>query len=147
MIQRVTRAAVSADGEITGSIGPGLAVLVGVGQRSTVEDARWLAAKTEQLRVFPGEGGRMARSVVELGGGILAVSQFTLYGDTRKGRRPSFTAAAGPEQGEELYDAYCAALSVPVATGRFGAYMTVDLAADGPVTLLLRSEDGEREGP
>lgn len=151
VLQRVARASVTADGEPTGSIGPGLVALVGVGADSTDDDARWLAAKTEALRVFPpgeeeaaGGGGKMERSVAEIGGGVLAVSQFTLYADTRKGRRPSFTGAADPDEGERLYRVYCDALSVPVATGRFGAHMAIDLDADGPVTILLRSEAGVR---
>ena len=144
LLQRVTRAAVRADGRATGQIGKGLVALVGVGQRSTPDDARWLAAKTAALRVFGDQSGRMDRSVEEEGGSVLAISQFTLYGDARKGRRPSFTAAADPEHGERLYAIYCEALPVPVARGVFGAHMVIDLQADGPVTLLLRSEGGRR---
>lgn len=149
VLQRVSSAHVTADGEVTGEIGPGLLALVGVGQRSTEDDARWLAAKTQGLRVFPPEGdapgvGRMDRSVEEIGGGVLAISQFTLYADTRKGRRPSFVDAAEPERGDRLYRAFCDALTVPVATGKFGARMEIHLVADGPVTIALRSEAGVR---
>lgn len=145
VLQRVSRASVLAEGELTGEIAQGLVALVGVGRRSTVDDARWLAKKTQDLRIFADEEGRMNRSVSEVGGGVLAISQFTLYADVRKGRRPSFVDAADPHEGEELYEAYCAALEVEVAKGRFGAYMAIDLVADGPVTIHLRSEAGRRE--
>lgn len=144
VLQRVSRASVRAEGEVTGEIGLGLVALVGVGRRSTAEDARWLALKTQALRIFADEQGRMNRSVDEVGGGVLAISQFTLYADARKGRRPSFVEAADPAAGEELYEAYCGALEVPVARGRFGAHMAIDLVADGPVTIHLRSEAGQR---
>lgn len=144
VLQRVGRASVRVDGSIVGEIGTGLVVLVGVGRASTDSDARWLAAKTEALRVFSDDDGRMDRSVADVGGGVLAISQFTLYGDSRKGRRPSFVAAADPADGEALYESYCAALTVPVARGRFGAHMEIDFLADGPVTILLSSEAGER---
>lgn len=144
VLQRVASAAVRAEGEVTGEIAVGLLALVGVGRRSTEEDARWLASKTQSLRIFPDEQQGMARSVEDVGGAVLAVSQFTLHGDVRKGRRPSFVDAAAPESGEALYEAYCGFLSVPVARGRFGAHMLIDLVADGPVTMLLRSEAGER---
>jgi D-tyrosyl-tRNA(Tyr) deacylase len=142
VLQRVSRAAVKVDGDIAGEIALGLVALVGVGHRSTADDAVWLAAKTSGLRVFADDRGRMERSVAEVGGGVLAISQFTLYGDTRKGRRPSFVAAAAPDQGERLYAAYCDALDVPVARGVFGAHMVIEMAADGPVTILLRREGG-----
>ena len=137
VLQRVQRAAVRVDGRVTGEIGTGLMALVGVGQSSTPEDARWLAAKTEALRVFPDEAGRMNRSVLEVGGGVLAISQFTLYGDASKGRRPSFVAAAQPDEGERLYAVYCDALTGPCGRGVFGAHMEIDMVADGPVTILL----------
>jgi D-aminoacyl-tRNA deacylase len=143
VLQRVRRAAVRVDERVVGEIGPGLVALVGVGRRSTSQDAHWLAAKTVGLRVFPDEGGQMNRSVAEVGGGVLAISQFTLYADTAKGRRPSFVGAAEPEQAEALYRQYCDALTVPVQTGVFGAYMLIDLTADGPVTLRLVREAGE----
>jgi D-tyrosyl-tRNA(Tyr) deacylase len=142
VLQRVSSAAVRVDGEVTGAVGAGLYALVGVGHSSTAEDARWLAAKTEALRVFPDAQGLMNRSVAEVGGGVLAISQFTLYGDTRKGRRPSFLDAAEPERAAALYDAYCDALTVPVGRGVFGAHMVIEAALDGPVTLLLRRESG-----
>ena len=141
VVQRVSRASVAVDDEVVGSIDHGLFVLVGVGHRSTEADAQWLAAKTEGLRIFGDDEGRMNTSLVDIGGGVLAVSQFTLYGDTRKGRRPSFIDAAAPEVGERLYQRYCEALTVPVGQGVFGAHMVIDAVADGPVTLVL-----EREG-
>lgn len=138
VIQRVQRAAVLVADQVTGKIGPGLVALVGVGRESTVADAEWLAAKTVGLRVFSDDAGRMNRSVTDVGGAVLAISQFTLYGDVSRGRRPSFMTAAEPPEAQRLYEAYCAAISVPVATGVFGAHMVIDLVADGPVTLLLR---------
>jgi D-aminoacyl-tRNA deacylase len=142
VLQRVQRASVSVDGKITGSIGVGLMALVGVGHASTDDDARWLAAKTETLRIFPDDDGRMNRSVAEAGGGILCISQFTLYGDASKGRRPSFVDAAAPEEGQRLYEVYCDALTVPSGRGVFGAHMEIDMLADGPVTMMLRREAG-----
>lgn len=142
VLQRARRAVVRADGEEAGAIDLGLVALVGVGQASTDEDARWLAAKTESLRVFADDAGRMNRSVAEVGGGVLVISQFTLYADASKGRRPSFVAAAEPEEGERLYRVYCEALTVPVATGVFGAHMEIELVADGPVTIELSRESG-----
>lgn len=142
VLQRVGRAQVSVDGEPVGAIGRGLVALVGVGRRSTGADARWLAAKTQSLRLFPDTDGRMALSVEEAEGEVLAISQFTLYADVRKGRRPSFAQAAEPAQGEALYEEYCAALTVPVARGEFGALMAIDMRADGPVTIQLCREQG-----
>lgn len=141
VVQRVSRAAVTVDGEVTGSIGRGLMVLVGVGHASTEDDARWLAAKTQKLRIFPDEQGLMNRSVEDVGGGILAISQFTLYGDASKGNRPSFRHAAEPAHGDALYEVYCDALTVPVGRGVFGAHMDIEMVADGPVTILLRRGD------
>lgn len=140
VLQRVQRASVAVDGDVKGAINHGLVALVGVGPQSTADDARWLAAKTENLRMFADEEGHMNRSLLEVGGGVLAISQFTLYGDTRKGRRPSFVYAADPEHGQRCYDEYCDALTAPVETGVFGAHMVIDLAADGPVTLILSRE-------
>lgn len=140
VLQRVNRAAVRVDGQIVGEIGQGLVALVGVGDVSTEADARWLASKTCGLRVFADEEGKMNRSVEEVGGSVLAISQFTLYGDVSRGRRPSFVHAADPEIGEALYATYCDALSVPVATGVFGAHMVIDFEADGPVTIRLVRE-------
>ncbi len=142
VVQRVQRASVAVDGDVVGAVGRGLVALVGVGRASTPDDARWLAAKTVGLRIFADDAGRMNRSLDEVGGEVLAISQFTLYGNIDKGRRPSFLAAADPEPGERLYEAYCAALTVPVAKGVFGAHMVIDFVADGPVTLLLRREGG-----
>ncbi len=140
VIQRVQRAAVTVAGEVSGRIGPGLLALVGVGRHSTEADAAWLASKTVALRVFGDAAGGMNRSVADVGGAVLAVSQFTLYGDVTRGRRPSFVGAADPADGQRLYEAYCAAITVPVAKGVFGAHMLIDLVADGPVTMLLRRE-------
>ena len=142
VLQRVRRAAVSVDGSVTGEVGVGLMALVGVGHASTDDDARWLAAKTEALRIFPDDEGRMNRSVTDVGGGVLAISQFTLYGDASKGRRPSFVDAAEPDEGRRLYEVYCDALTVPVGRGVFGAHMEIDMVADGPVTMVLRRETG-----
>ena len=142
LIQRVSEAAVSVDGEVLGRIGRGLVVLLGVGQGDGEEQAARLAAKVTALRVFEDEGGRMNRSLRDTGGAALCVSQFTLYGDTRRGLRPSFTAAADPEAAERLYEEFCARVrdqGVPVKTGRFGARMAVSLTNDGPVTLLVET--------
>ena len=133
-------ARVLADGEVTGEIGPGLLVLVGVTHGDTEADAAWLAAKVAGLRVFDDDQGRMNRSLAETGGGALVVSQFTLYGDARRGRRPSYVAAAPPEVAEPLVEAVVAELrarGATVATGRFGARMQVASVNDGPMTLLL----------
>ena len=140
LVQRVTRAAVRVDGETVGEIGPGLCILVGVTHEDTPATAEQLAAKVHGLRVFDDEAGVMNRSLSETGGSALVVSQFTLYGDTRKGKRPSWVAAARPEQAEPLIDRFVAALralGASVATGRFRADMQVELVNDGPVTLLL----------
>jgi D-aminoacyl-tRNA deacylase len=142
VVSRVAWARVVADGELTGEIGPGLLVLVGVTHGDTEADAGWLAAKVVALRVFDDDRGTMNRSLREVGGGALVVSQFTLYGDARRGRRPSYIAAAPPEQAAPLVEAVAKALAgegVPVATGRFGAEMRVESAGDGPVTILLDS--------
>ncbi len=140
LVQRVTRASVSVDGSEIGEIGVGLCVLVGVTHRDGPAEARVLAAKLWHLRVFEGDDGRMDLPVAAVGGAVLVISQFTLYGDTRKGRRPSWLAAAPPQQAERLVDAVVAelrALGAEVATGRFRADMAVELVNDGPVTLLL----------
>jgi D-tyrosyl-tRNA(Tyr) deacylase len=141
-VQRVREAAVSVDGEEVGRVGGGLLVLLGVGVEDDEADAHALARKTAALRIFEDDAGKMNRSLLQTGGGALVVSQFTLYGDARKGNRPSFTAAARPPQAVPLYESYCAALGeagVPVARGVFGAKMAVQLVNDGPVTLLLES--------
>jgi D-tyrosyl-tRNA(Tyr) deacylase len=140
VIQRVRRARVTVGEEVVGEVGRGLLVLLGVTQGDTIEGARWLADKTVGLRIFADDEGKMNRSAEEVGGGVLVVSQFTLYGDCAKGRRPSFIAAAPPEVAVPLYEAYVEAVrarGVPVATGRFGAMMDVELVNDGPVTLIV----------
>ena len=145
VVSRVAWARVVADGELTGEIGPGLLVLVGVAHADTEADAGWLAAKVATLRVFNDDQGQMNRSVTEVGGAALMVSQFTLYGDARKGRRPSYLAAAPPERAAPLVEAVAKSLAgagVPVASGRFGAYMRVESSGDGPVTILLDSTRG-----
>lgn len=138
----MTRAGVRVGGEAVGEIGAGLVVLLGVARDDAEEDARYLAEKTVSLRVFDDEEGRMNRSVVEACGGLLVVSQFTLYGDARKGRRPSWFDAAPPETAERLYEFYVAEVSrsvARVAKGVFRAMMEVELVNDGPVTILLDS--------
>jgi D-tyrosyl-tRNA(Tyr) deacylase len=140
VVQRVTRAAVRVDGETVGEIGRGLLVLVGAAAGDGPADAAALAEKLAGLRIFPDAEGLMNRSVVEAGGAVLVVSQFTLYGDVRRGRRPSFTAAAPPEAAEPLVGLVAEGLQragVPCATGRFRAHMEVELLNDGPVTLVL----------
>jgi D-aminoacyl-tRNA deacylase len=142
VVSRVAWARVVADGELTGEIGPGLLVLVGVTHGDGEADAAWLAAKVAGLRVFDDDQGKMNRSLADVGGGALVVSQFTLYGDASRGRRPSYVAAAPPEVAAPLVEAVAKALAgagVPVATGRFGATMLVESAGDGPVTILLDS--------
>lgn len=140
VVQRVTSSRVLVDGQVAGEIAIGLLVLVGVTRGDTAEHARYLAGKTVGLRIFEDDDGKMNRSVMDVGGAILAVSQFTLYGECRKGRRPSFDAAARPEQAEALYDEFVTAVAgfgVRVATGVFRAHMRVELVNDGPVTLIL----------
>ena len=133
------------DGEVVGAIGRGLCVLVGVGTADTERDADALSRKVIGLRVFEDDDGKFARSVEDVGGALLVVSQFTLYGDASRGRRPSFTEAAPPAQAEALYERFVAQARggpVPVATGRFRAHMAVALVNDGPVTLLLDTAAG-----
>jgi D-tyrosyl-tRNA(Tyr) deacylase len=140
LIQRVTRASVTVDGEVVGAIGTGLLVLVGVTHTDDAADAARLASKVAHLRVFDDDDGTMNRSVVDVGGAVLVVSQFTLYGDARKGRRPSWVDAARPEHAEPLVAAFATALGdegITVETGRFRADMQVELVNDGPVTLAL----------
>jgi D-tyrosyl-tRNA(Tyr) deacylase len=142
VIQRVSRASVTVDGEIVGKIGRGLLVLLGVTHTDALADARWLAEKIIGLRIFNDADGKMNLGITDLGGSVVVVSQFTLYGDAQKGRRPNFIAAARPEQAIPLYEAFVngiKALGVPVETGRFGATMNVELVNDGPVTLILDS--------
>ena len=140
VVQRVTRASVSVEGECLSEIGTGLLVLVGVSHGDTLFDARFLAGKTARLRIFEDGSGKMNRSVQDVGGEVLSISQFTLYGDCAKGNRPGFIQAARPELGRELFDEYVQALQVlgfTPHTGRFGADMKVELLNDGPVTLIL----------
>ncbi len=142
VVQRVSRASVTVEGEVVGSIGRGFLILLGVTHDDALGDAEYLAEKLVGLRAFEDEAGKINVSLAEAGGACLVVSQFTLYGDCRKGRRPSFVAAAGPEQAERLYETFVGAVRVrgiTVATGRFRAHMEVELVNDGPVTLLLDS--------
>jgi len=142
LLQRVIRAAVAVDGAEAGAVGRGFLALVGVTHEDDVAAARKLAAKTVRLRVFADDAGLMNLALGDVGGAVLAVSQFTLYADTRRGNRPGFTEAARPEHGEAVYEAYVEALraeGVPVETGVFGAHMQVELVNDGPVTILLEA--------
>lgn len=142
VVQRVSFARVEVEGAVVGEIGRGLLVLLGVTHADTAAQADWLAEKIVSLRVFPDDAGKMNLGLEEIGGELLVVSQFTLHGDCQKGRRPSFVAAARPEQAEPLYRHFCDAarlLGIRVATGEFGASMKVSLCNDGPVTLLLDS--------
>ena len=143
ILQRVTRARVLVQDEVVGQIDRGLLVLLGVCQADGPAQAQWLADKVAGLRIFADDEGKMNRDVMEAGGGILVVSQFTLYGDCQKGRRPSFIEAAGPDLAVPLYEAFINGLrarGIFVATGRFGAMMQVELINDGPVTLIVDSK-------
>lgn len=138
--QRVSRASVRIQGETAGEIGTGLLVLAGFGPGDGEEELAWMAEKLAGLRVFPDEDGRMDRGLDEVGGGMLVVSQFTLYGDVSRGRRPSFDGAAPPDVAEELYRRFlelCRGTGVPVESGEFGAMMDVEMVNDGPVTLVV----------
>lgn len=140
VLQRVKRAKVAVGGEITGEIAAGWLVLLGVAPADTPKEVDWLAEKIANLRAFEDAAGKMNLSVQDIGGSVLVVSQFTLYGDCLKGRRPGFTGAAPPTIAEPLYESFAAALKllgVPVATGRFGADMQVELVNDGPVTFVI----------
>lgn len=145
--QRVGQASVAVEGETIASIGAGLLVLAGVAPEDTVEDAIWLAGKVVRMRIFPDDEGKMNRSVADIAGGILLVSQFTLFAAVSKGNRPSFTGAAGPDKAIPLYELLAERLGLelgrPVATGRFGADMAVTLRNDGPVTIILDSRNRE----
>ena len=148
VIQRVSRAAVTVDGQVVGAIGRGFLVLVGVTHSDGQPEADWLARKVAGLRIFEDEAGKMNLGLADVGGAVLVVSQFTLYGDARKGRRPDFIQAARPEQAEPLVYYFVAQLrgqGLPVATGRFRAMMQVELVNDGPVTLWLDTADVMRD--
>ncbi len=143
LLQRVARAEVSVEGEVSGSIGPGLVALVGVGPDDSAEVATALASKSCDLRIFRDDEGRTNRSLIDTAGAMLVVSQFTLYGDTRKGRRPSFIGAAPPELAAQLVEVFATtveARGVQVGRGRFGAEMAVALVNDGPMTIWLDSD-------
>jgi D-tyrosyl-tRNA(Tyr) deacylase len=143
VIQRVSKARVTVQGRVTGEIGTGLVVLLGVGREDSAEAAAYLAEKTANLRIFNDAEGKMNRSLIDVAGAALVVSQFTLYGDARGGRRPGFTSAAPPEEANRLYEEFVRVLrglNVSVETGMFQTHMEVELTNDGPVTILLDSE-------
>ena len=140
VIQRVTRASVTVDGKMVASVGPGLLILVGVAVEDDERVADALAVKSARLRIFENDAGKLDRSVIDIGGAALVVSQFTLTADLARGNRPSFSGAAEPERARTLFERFCTTLAsegIPVATGVFGARMSVELVNDGPVTLLL----------
>lgn len=140
VLQRVTQGRVLVDGGTVSEIGPGLVILLGIGQDDGEDQARYLAGKIANLRIFEDDAGKMNRSVLDVGGGAIVISQFTLYADTRKGRRPSFTDAAPPEVASPLVQRFADLLEeqgVPTQTGVFGAHMLVDLSNDGPVTIWM----------
>ncbi len=142
LIQRVNEAEVRVADEVVGTIGPGMLVLLGIGREDDGESAEWLASKCAHLRIFDDADGRMNRSLIDTEGSALVVSQFTLYADTGKGRRPSYERAADPEDAIGLVEAFCSALErfdIPVERGRFGAMMEVRLINDGPVTLVVET--------
>lgn len=143
LLQRVTEAAVRVDGRVIGQCGPGLMILVCAMQGDTEAQAEKLAAKVARLRIFPDDAGKMNRAVTDIGGAALVISQFTLAADTSRGNRPGFSAAASPDVGERLYQAFAEALraeGIPTETGQFGADMKVSLTNDGPVTIWLDTE-------
>jgi D-tyrosyl-tRNA(Tyr) deacylase len=143
VIQRVKEGRVAAGGEVIGEIGAGLVILLGIGERDRAEEARWLAHKCATLRIFEDDEGKFNRSIQDIGGEALVVSQFTLYADSEKGRRPSFTKAAGPQVAEPLVNRFVEFLQeegVPTRAGKFGAHMLVEIENDGPVTIVLERE-------
>lgn len=142
VLQRVSEASVKVDGEVIGSIGRGIVVLLGIGPKDTEKQVDWLAEKIATLRIFPDDAGKMNLSLIDIAGELLIISQFTLYGDCQKGRRPSFIGAAPPSVAEPLYEAVlrsCRLLGIKTEAGRFGADMKVSLTNDGPVTLILET--------
>jgi D-tyrosyl-tRNA(Tyr) deacylase len=147
LLQRVSSASVEVAGRPTGKIGQGLLLFVGIEASDTTEDLQWLAGKVLRLRIFPDENGAMNRSVQDIHGALLVVSQFTLHASTKKGNRPSFLKAAPPDTAEPLFNEFCSVLSIqieqPVQRGVFGAHMTVKLVNDGPVTILIDSKERE----
>jgi D-tyrosyl-tRNA(Tyr) deacylase len=151
VVQRVARASVRVDGLLTGQIERGLLVLLGLGKNDTGEDTGRMINKLLNLRIFPDDAGKMNCSVTDIGGGILVVSQFTLYGDARKGTRPSFTDAMPPGAAEKFYNEFMtklrAATKLPVAEGKFAAMMDVELVNDGPVTIILDTSPSKRANP
>ena len=147
LIQRISSAAISIDGESLGSIATGFVVLLGVGEGDAQEDALYIVDKTLNLRIFPDDAGRFDRSLLDIGGDLLVASQFTLYADTRKGHRPSFTGAALPEAANSLYEITVELFKTScknVVTGRFAEHMLIDIQNDGPVTIMLDSADREK---
>jgi D-tyrosyl-tRNA(Tyr) deacylase len=147
VLQRVASARVAVGGETKGEIGHGLAILLGVADGDGEDEARWLATKVRELRIFEDDAGKMNLSLIDVEGGALVVSQFTLLADCRKGRRPSFTGAAAPDLGEALYERFVELLrsdGVPVATGVFGARMLVSIENEGPVTIIVDTDDRQR---
>ncbi|MBI2393537.1 MAG: D-tyrosyl-tRNA(Tyr) deacylase [Deltaproteobacteria bacterium] len=150
VVQRVAGARVEVAGEVVGAIDRGLLVYLGVAIGDELRDVEWLAEKVRGLRIFEDEQGKMNRDVADVGGGVLVISQFTLLGDCRRGRRPSFSGAMPPETAERLYESFVAAVrakGVPVETGRFRAEMKVHSLNDGPVTMLIDSREGEARSP
>lgn len=141
LVQRVSRATCTVEGKVTGEIGQGLLLLIGIKDTDTLDDLEWMVRKVAQLRIFNDTHNKMNLSVQDVSGGILAISQFTLYADTEKGNRPSYTQAARPEVAQPLYEQFCQQLSSatgrPVQRGIFGAHMDIELTNDGPVTIML----------
>jgi len=147
LIQRVSSARVIIEGEVAGEIGKGLCVFLGVAPEDGEDEVKWIAEKTANLRIFEDGSGKMNLSLLETGGSMLVVSQFTLYGDCRRGRRPSFAGACEPVRANDLYEKFkseVSKLGVRVESGRFQAYMLVDIRNDGPVTLLVDTDGGQR---
>ena len=148
VVQRVTSSSVSTGAKVIGRISSGLCIFLGVGRNDTEKDVEWIVNKIIGLRIFEDEDGKMNKSLVESGGAVLLVSQFTLYGDCRKGRRPSFGGAASPETAKKLYERCCdqfRANNIEIETGRFQSYMHVNIDNDGPVTFIINSPGSEKE--